>query len=149
MRNSCSVVQTGYTTPTLRFSVYTKPPRGCSVTYIYIYTYCAPFTAHTAAGIYTDPESYEIICMGNSHADSLRNTAHSIHTSSNKYIIMHVIYSGLFNTIVHAYQSVCHAAEFSLFLSPQSSLQVIVVPTPSPVPLNSTDLVAWTMLCDL
>ena len=29
-----SVVQTGYTTPTLRFSGYTKPPRGCNVTYI-------------------------------------------------------------------------------------------------------------------
>ena len=30
-----SVVQTGYITPTLRFSGYTKPPRGCNVTYIY------------------------------------------------------------------------------------------------------------------
>ena len=30
-----SVVQTGYTTPTLRFSGYTKPPCGCNVTYIY------------------------------------------------------------------------------------------------------------------
>ena len=29
-----SAVQTGYTTPTLRFSEYTKPPRGCNVTYI-------------------------------------------------------------------------------------------------------------------
>ena len=29
-----SVVQTGYTTPTLRFSGYTKPPHGCNVTYI-------------------------------------------------------------------------------------------------------------------
>ena len=26
-----SVVQTGYTTPTLRFSGYTKPPRGCNL----------------------------------------------------------------------------------------------------------------------
>ena len=30
-----SVVQTGYTTPTQRFSAYTKPLRGCGITYIY------------------------------------------------------------------------------------------------------------------
>ena len=29
-----SVVPTGYTTPTLWFSGYTKPPHGCNVTYI-------------------------------------------------------------------------------------------------------------------
>ena len=33
-----SVVQTGYTTPTQWFSVYTKPPCGCSITYIYVWT---------------------------------------------------------------------------------------------------------------